>query len=40
MKEMQRTALACPVAAGEEAQDGRYFRRYDLEHAVGLTANK
>lgn len=40
MNAMQSMALAHPVAVGEQAQDGRYFRRFDLEHAVGLTANK
>ncbi|MGH3088695.1 MAG: hypothetical protein ACRDSJ_15425 [Rubrobacteraceae bacterium] len=37
--EMQRIALVFPVVEGHQAQDGKYFRCYDLEHAVGLTAD-
>jgi hypothetical protein len=40
MNELQRAAYAHPVADPEQAQNGRHFRRFDLEHAVGLTANK
>lgn len=40
MKAMQSAAYASPVTEGVQAQDLRYFRRFDLEHAVGLTANK
>lgn len=38
--EMQRAALAYPLASARDTRNDLHFRRFDLEHAVGLTANK